>query len=479
MSAFTITIADDDALLAEQHSAIEAAVTFAIETLDRYLSWQGVMDIEVVIEAYRGNSEPNGLLPSLPAWVFDENNDARLASVLEAQSGIDANGETPDMGFTIYLGSDGSIRNYGASVWIDPNPQHGVNPNIPTGSHDFISIAIHELLHTMGFATWASADAIFDSFITGEGNNRLFSSENVSALLGGDLPFQANSGDHYGNSNNPYQPITSGIMYHLGNYADNRWHIGLLDLWLLEDFGWTIENSENLPLVDTIDSSEIQGSAAADSIDGDSRSNSLFGHAGDDIFNLGLGNDMIDGGSGLDQVIVNADASQFTIKALGDDFLLQSVDGSDGVDILRNIERIAFNDQNLALDTDGTAGYAYRIYKAAFDRIPDSDGLGYWIAQMDAGMELIEVSARFIDSDEFRLLYGESADNEDFLLAVYQNVLDRAPDDDGYAWWIDQLENNPEKTWDKVLADFSESVENQDNVQTLIANGINYELWIG
>ena len=33
--------------------------------------------------------------------------------------------------------------------------------------------------------------------------------------------------------------------------------------------------------------------------------------------------------------------------------------------------------------------------------------------------------------------------------------------------------------WEKVLADFSESVENQTNVAELIANGIVFDPWVG
>ena len=146
---------------------------------------------------------------------------------------------------------------------------------------------------------------------------------------------------------------------------------------------------------------------------------------------------------------------------------------------LVSVERLVFSDVTVALDLDGVGGQAYRIYKAAFDREPDSGDLGYWIAQMDNGMDMVEVAARFIDSNEFRTLYGSNASDGDFLIGLYRNVLDRAPDAGGYAWWIDQLENNPAKSWEKVLADFSESPENQANVAELIAGGIYYDPWLG
>ena len=55
----------------------------------------------------------------------------------------------------------------------------------------------------------------------------------------------------------------------------------------------------------------------------------------------------------------------------------------DGEDTLVSVERLVFSDVTVALDLDGVGGQAYRIYKAAFDREPDSGGLGYWIAQME------------------------------------------------------------------------------------------------
>jgi hypothetical protein len=146
---------------------------------------------------------------------------------------------------------------------------------------------------------------------------------------------------------------------------------------------------------------------------------------------------------------------------------------------MQQVERMHFIDKVLALDTAGDAGQAYRIYKAAFDRTPDGSGLGYWIAQMDNGMDMVEVAARFVDSKEFRDLYGTNPTNAQFLTKLYQNVLGRTPEATGYNWWLNELNTNPSKTKAKVLADFSESSENQTSVAALIGNGITYEPWVG
>ena len=147
--------------------------------------------------------------------------------------------------------------------------------------------------------------------------------------------------------------------------------------------------------------------------------------------------------------------------------------------LLHGVERLKFADNLVALDTNGVAGQGYRIYKAAFDRTPDGSGLGYWIAQMDKGMDVVQVAERFIDSSEFRELYGQNPSNAEFLTKVYSNVLDRTPDTAGLGWWVNEMKTNPTKTWQKVLADFAESSENQSGVASLIGNGITYEPWVG
>lgn len=90
---------------------------------------------------------------------------------------------------------------------------------------------------------------------------------------------------------------------------------------------------------------------------------------------------------------------------------------------------------------------------------------------MDNGMDLLEVSARFIDSDEFRRIYGANPTDVEFVIKVYENVLHRKPDQGGQDYWVDQLKRGL-KTRAKVLADFSESQENQANVWETIKNGI-------
>lgn len=219
-----------------------------------------------------------------------------------------------------------------------------------------------------------------------------------------------------------------------------------------------------------------------------------WGNGGNDTLQRSASTSMFnlfDGGDGTDTVIYAQPRADYTLTRYGSAAAHSdtgySVRNSKApttvsADSMQRVERFKFSDTSLAFDVDAAAGQSYRIYKAAFNRDPmqgDTGGLGYWIGQMDRGMSLVEMSARFIDSNEFRGLYGSNPSNADFLTKVYQNVLGRNPEAEGYNWWLNEMNTNAEKTKAKVLADFSESAENKAGVLTLIGSGITYQEWAG
>jgi hypothetical protein len=138
---------------------------------------------------------------------------------------------------------------------------------------------------------------------------------------------------------------------------------------------------------------------------------------------------------------------------------------------ISNVERVIADTWAIAYDLGGNAGQAYRLYQAAFDRQPDLPGLGYQINALDQGLPLPYVAQNFLNSPEFQTLYGTHLSDEDYITALYANVLHRAPDPGGFAYQVDAL-----KHFDRaqLLVNFSESPENQANVIGNIYAGILY-----
>jgi hypothetical protein len=133
--------------------------------------------------------------------------------------------------------------------------------------------------------------------------------------------------------------------------------------------------------------------------------------------------------------------------------------------------RLRFADISVALDLDGAAGQAYRLYRATFDRVPDPPGIGYWMGVLDQGAGLWQVAAGFMESPEFAARYGAGLADADFVGRLYRNVLHRDGEAAGIAYWTGVLRGGA-VTRAQVLAAFSESAENKAAVRDAIAGGV-------
>lgn len=202
----------------------------------------------------------------------------------------------------------------------------------------------------------------------------------------------------------------------------------------------------------------------------------ISGTNGSDRITTGKGNNTITAGSGTDTVIYNGVLVNYVLTRTTTGWTIKDGVGTDGTDTLTGVERLQFSDTTVALDIEGVAGQAYRIYQAAFDRTPDHGGLGYWIAMMDKGVSLESVAASFVASSEFKLLYGSNPSSSTLVNAFYQNVLNRAPDGDGFQYWLNLL-NSGQQSVPQMLVNFSESTENQNNAISIIGSGIHYDIY--
>ena len=141
-----------------------------------------------------------------------------------------------------------------------------------------------------------------------------------------------------------------------------------------------------------------------------------------------------------DDVLVGTAADDLILGEAGDDFLV----GGGAVDLSTSL-----------------AAQVYRIYQATLDRVPDTVGFEGWVDALDSGsISLQGVITGFTNSGEFQNTYG-SLDNSGFVTLLYNNVLDRAPDEGGLNGWLDAMTNGTSRA--QVVAGFSESGEFRAN----------------
>jgi hypothetical protein len=105
---------------------------------------------------------------------------------------------------------------------------------------------------------------------------------------------------------------------------------------------------------------------------------------------------------------------------------------------------------------DPTAAKVARLYDAAFDRLPDAVGEANWTAAVNGGVSLQAAADAFVGSNEFQARYG-TLDDTHFIQQLYQNVLGRAPDQNGLDTWSAFLAGGHSRS--ELLVGFSESGE--------------------
>lgn len=125
-----------------------------------------------------------------------------------------------------------------------------------------------------------------------------------------------------------------------------------------------------------------------------------------------------------------------------------------------------------APEYDDLSGPIIRLYSSYFLRQPDYNGMQFWIGQYRQGVAFDSISQFFATSPEFISRYGTAVTNDQFVTLCYQNVLNRAPDAGGFAYWVGEL-NSGRRTRGNVMNAFSESAEskliNSSKVRTVQA----------
>ncbi|MFC7735897.1 DUF4214 domain-containing protein [Roseomonas sp. GCM10028921] len=118
-------------------------------------------------------------------------------------------------------------------------------------------------------------------------------------------------------------------------------------------------------------------------------------------------------------------------------------------------------------DRDDNAALVARLYDTLFGRLPDKGGLSFWQIQLESGeLTSRQVAQSFLDSAESRAIYGGTPTADAYVDALYRNTLDRAPDAEGKAYWVNAINANTFSRAEVALL-FSESPE---HVQLTAAN---------
>jgi len=80
-----------------------------------------------------------------------------------------------------------------------------------------------------------------------------------------------------------------------------------------------------------------------------------------------------------------------------------------------------------------------QLYVSLFGRAPDSDGLGFWVRSYAGGGTLAEIATAMYQTQPARDYYPFYATPSEIVTTFYTNVLGRAPDAEGLAFWVKEF----------------------------------------
>jgi hypothetical protein len=205
---------------------------------------------------------------------------------------------------------------------------------------------------------------------------------------------------------------------------------------------------------------------------GGNGADSLSGTTGAELFIGGGGNDTITGGSGLNTAEYTGDVGQYQIAENGGTLTVtDTVAGRDGTDTLTNVQQLLFADYTVVFDLHSSQDLlVYELYQAAYDRVPDNAGFRYWAGAADANhLTGLQLADQFLSAPEFTQKYGANPTNTQYVTELYTDVLGRAPDPAGLAYWIGQANGGQPR--DQLMVDFAISAENVQLIGPHISEG--------
>lgn len=114
--------------------------------------------------------------------------------------------------------------------------------------------------------------------------------------------------------------------------------------------------------------------------------------------------------------------------------------------------------QAIARMTDSVntvGGFVNRLYQLVMERVPDAEGLEYWINMLkQKSVSGAEAVRQFIESPEFT---SRSLSDEQYITILYRVFMGRDPDSDGYYYWMNLLKNGISRSY--VANQFCTSAE--------------------
>jgi Ca2+-binding RTX toxin-like protein len=199
----------------------------------------------------------------------------------------------------------------------------------------------------------------------------------------------------------------------------------------------------------------LLGGTDSDRLHGNSLANRIAGGPGQDTLSGLAGDDLLDGGTGVDTALFSGTrASHAVFQGFAGITVADRMEGRNGSDTLQDIEILSFSDRTADLRMPVRAGSIApdtlktlaELYVGFFDRIPEAQGLAYWIGEVAAGNSLATIADAFYAAGLQFGIFAAGLDDLAYVAQIYGHVLLRpqdgpnAPATEELGYWTDWLQ---------------------------------------
>ncbi len=116
-----------------------------------------------------------------------------------------------------------------------------------------------------------------------------------------------------------------------------------------------------------------------------------------------------------------------------------------------------------------------RLYLGLLDRVPDPEGLAFWVDRLQIGIGLQTVASEFLATTRSEL--GPFPDDESFIEFIYRAILGRSPEPAGHRYWMQRLASGDMRG--RILVEVSESDEHRQAQSVLPRLVVASNSWLG
>jgi len=180
----------------------------------------------------------------------------------------------------------------------------------------------------------------------------------------------------------------------------------------------------------------------------------------------------VNGGGGTDTAFVLGPLSDYTITQSSGVIHLRESAGLNQNANLTAVAQVQFSDYTLVFDLNSSEDLlVYKLYQAAYNRVPDNAGFRFWAAYADpTNASAVTLADFFLAAPEFTQKYGTNPTNLQYVTELYSNVLGRTPDQAGLNFWVNVANSGYAR--DLLLVDFATSAENVQLIGSHTSNGL-------